>query len=336
MGLLEFTDRGIYCPAADVYLDPWNPVKKALITHGHSDHAHWGHDHYLCSTTSAPIVRHRLQLTDKVQPVNYGEPVKINGVSFSFHPAGHIPGSAQIRVEHRGEVWVFSGDYKVEADGISEPFEVVPCHTFITESTFGLPVYQWPRQQNVFNDINQWWRQNRTEGRTSVLAAYTLGKSQRLLKNIDGSIGPIYVHGAVDAMNRVVREAGIDLPDAQYLTAGISKKELAAALVFCPPSAIGSPWMDRFPEYSLGVASGWMALRGTRRRRGADRGFVLSDHADWPGLNQVIEATGASRVYVTHGYTDLFAAWLNDKGIEAYEAKTDYEGERVEGSTAEE
>jgi putative mRNA 3-end processing factor len=260
----------------------------------------------------------------------------MRGVTFSFHPAGHIPGSAQIRVEHGGEVWVFSGDYKVEADGISEPFEPIRCHTFITESTFGLPVYQWPSQQEIFADINQWWQQNRAEGRVSVLAAYTLGKSQRLLKNIDTSMGPVYVHGAVDAMNRVVKEAGVNLPEALYLSANISKKALAGALVICPPSAIGSPWMARFPDYSLGVASGWMALRGTRRRRGADRGFVLSDHADWPGLNQVIGATGAQRVYVTHGYTDWFAAWLNEKGIEAYEVKTGYEGERVEGAAVEE
>lgn len=329
MSLLEFTERGIYCARADVYLDPWKPVKRAIITHGHSDHARWGHEHYLCATPSKHIIMHRLRL-QQVQTLDYGEVLNINGVSFSFHPAGHIPGSAQVRVAHGGEVWVFTGDFKLQTDGISEPFEPVRCHAFITESTFGLPIYKWAPQQEVFDQINEWWRKNQSEGRVSLLSGYALGKSQRLLKNVDASIGNIFTHGAINVMNEVMRQGGLDLPPAPRITGEMTKKDFEGALVICPPSAVGSPWVRKFLPYSLGVASGWMALRGTRRRRNADRGFVLSDHADWDELNTAVRETGASKVFVTHGYTDVFSRWLADRGLEAAPVKTEYEGELAE------
>jgi putative mRNA 3-end processing factor len=332
--LLQFTDKGIYCPQADVYLDPWKPVKKALISHGHSDHAYSGHQQYLCSTIAKPVIKHRLYLADNIQSVDYGERININAVNFSFHPAGHIPGSAQIRVEYRGEVWVFSGDYKLQYDGISDPYEPQKCHVFITESTFGLPIYKWKPQHEVFDDINQWWLKNRTEGKTSVITGYTLGKAQRILTNVDQSIGKIFTHGAVDTINQVLRQQGIDLPQAPRVSDQLSKEDLKGALIICPPSAVGSPWVRRFLPYSLGVASGWMRLRGTRRRRGADRGFVLSDHVDWTDLNIAIKETGAQKVFVTHGYTELFSQWLNTTGIEAHEVKTKFEGELGEMAEA--
>jgi putative mRNA 3-end processing factor len=338
MPLLEFTERGIYCAAAEVYLDPWKPVKKALISHGHSDHAYFGHEQYLCTAEAAPVIKHRLQLANNLQTVQYGEEISINGVKFSFHPAGHIIGSAQIRVEHGGEVWVFSGDYKLQPDGISEVFEPVRCHTFITESTFGLPIYAWKDQTDVFNEVNAWWRKNQTEGRVSVIAGYTLGKSQRILQNIDPSIGNIFVHGAVDAINQVIRRQGIPLNATKRVTKETTKKDYEGALVICPPSAVGSPWIRRFDPFSLAIASGWMMLRGTRRRRGADRGFVISDHADWRDLNTAIKATGAERVFVTHGYTEIFSRWLVDNGIESQPVQTRFEGELgevVEGVAAE-
>ncbi|MFZ6014521.1 MAG: ligase-associated DNA damage response exonuclease, partial [Bacteroidota bacterium] len=247
--------------------------------------------------------------------------------------------SAQIRVEHQGEVWVFSGDYKLQSDGLSTPFEPVPCHVFITESTFGLPVYKWKPQQEVFDDINAWWRKNKDEGKTSVIAGYTLGKSQRILKNIDPSIGKVFAHGAVHVINEVLRAQGLLFPEAARITSDTPKNDLTGSLVICPPSAVGSPWMKRFFPYSLGVASGWMKLRGTRRRRGADRGFVLSDHADWTELNTAIHETGAQKVYVTHGYAEIFSQWLNGRGIEAHEVKTQFEGElgeMAESTTIEE
>jgi putative mRNA 3-end processing factor len=332
--LLQFTDKGIYCEQANVFIDPWKPVDKAIISHGHSDHAYAGHKHYLCTTAAMPIIKYRLFLQDNIQTLDYGQPLTINGVNFSFHPAGHIPGSAQVRVEHKGEVWVFSGDYKLQQDGISTPFEPVRCQVFITESTFGLPVYKWKPQQEVFDDINAWWRKNQAQGKASVIAGYTLGKAQRILKNVDASIGKIFTHGAVDAVTEVLRKQGIDLPDAARVSDGISKEDLQSALIISPPSAVGSSWMRRFFPYSLGVASGWMKLRGTRRRRGADRGFVLSDHADWNDLNLAIKETGAEKVFVTHGYTEIFTQWLNSKGIEAKEVRTRFEGELGEMAEA--
>ncbi|MBT1708650.1 ligase-associated DNA damage response exonuclease [Fulvivirgaceae bacterium PWU5] len=330
MPLLEFTDRGIYCPPAGVYLDPWKPVDRALITHGHADHARPGHTHYLCTESAAPVIRYRLRLENNLQTVRYGEPVVINGVHFTFHPAGHIPGSAQIRVEHQGEVWVFTGDYKLENDGVSEPFELVRCHTFITESTFGLPVYRWKPQQTIMDDINGWWRQNRAEGKVSVIAGYTLGKSQRIIKNIDTTIGNVFLHGSVDNILDIFRAQGMVLPKTQRVTTQHKKQDFEGSLVICPPSAVGSPWIRRFLPYSLGIASGWMSLRGARRRRGADRGFALSDHADWESLNTTVRETGAERVYVTHGYTEIYTQWLREQGLEAHAVKTHYEGELSE------
>lgn len=334
MDLLQFTDRGIYCQQAGVYLDPWKPVDKAIISHGHADHAYLGHKQYLSTSAAMPVIKHRLFLQNNIQTLEYGELLNINGVRFSFHPAGHIPGSAQIRVEYQGEVWVFSGDYKLEIDNISTPFEPIKCHVFITESTFGLPIYKWKPQREVFDEINFWWKKNREEGKTSVIAGYTLGKAQRVLKNVDASIGKIFTHGAVDAVNQVLRKQGLRLPEAPRVTNEVNKVDIRGSLVICPPSAVGSSWMRRFLPYSLGVTSGWMKLRGTRRRRGADRGFVLSDHGDWNDLNTAVRETGAQRVFVTHGYTEIFTQWLNTQGFEAKEVKTKFEGELGEMAEA--
>ncbi|MCO6476025.1 MAG: ligase-associated DNA damage response exonuclease, partial [Phaeodactylibacter sp.] len=309
MALLEFTDKGIYCPPADVYIDPWKPVERALITHGHADHSRWGHRHYLCTESAKPVIRYRLGDV-QIQTIGYGEQISHNGVRFSFHPAGHILGSAQIRVEHQGEVWVVSGDYKLEDDGLSEPFEPVPCHTFITESTFGLPVYRWKKQEEILAEINNWWRKNKAERKVSLLTAYALGKAQRLMRGLDESIGPIFTHGAIENTNRVMRRQGVRLPKAKRVSGKFKKEDYIGGMVIAPPSAINAPWMRKFSPVSIGIASGWMALRGARRRRAADRGFVLSDHADWDGLNEAITATGAERVFVTHGYTHIFTRWL--------------------------
>jgi putative mRNA 3-end processing factor len=330
MPLLEFNDCGIYCRRADVYLDPWKPVHRALITHGHSDHARWGHQKYLCTEAAEPVIRHRLQLTDQLQTVKYGQGVMINGVEFSFYPAGHIPGSAQIKVEHNGEVWVFSGDYKLQHDGLSEAFEPVRCHVFISESTFGLPIYKWKPSSEVFNEINQWWKKNQQDGKVSVIAGYSLGKAQRILQNVDSSLAKIFVHGAVDNITTILRSQKITLPETIRVIPEMKRKDFDGALVICPPSAVGSPWLRRFDPFSLGIASGWMNLRGARRRRGADRGFILSDHADWYDLNDAVRETGASRVYITHGYSEIFARWLSEKGLEAAVVKTQYEGELSE------
>jgi putative mRNA 3-end processing factor len=329
MAMVEFRKEGIYVPIADVFIDPWQRVSKALITHGHSDHARYGHKHYLCTAESKPILRHRLGDV-RIETVSYGDEISINGVKFSFHPAGHIVGSAQIRIEYRGEVWVVSGDYKVEDDGISGTFQPIKCHTFITECTFGLPIYSWLPQQEVLGQVNNWWASNSAAKVTSLITAYSLGKSQRVLAGLDSSIGPIFTHGAVHNMNNVLAASGLVLPPSRHLNDQVSKVELEGAIVIAPGGATNSEWMRRFRSVSIANASGWMQLRGARRRGGAERGFVLSDHADWQGLNQAIRSTGASRIYATHGYTEIFQKWLSEEGYDAHIVKTKFEGEQSE------
>ena len=326
--LLTFTDRGIFCPIGDFYIDPWRPVNRALITHGHSDHARMGHAAYLATHQALPVMRHRLgQIT--ADGIAFAEQRDINGVTVSFHPAGHVPGSAQIRVEHAGEVWVVSGDYKVEFDGLSEPFEAVKCHTFISECTFGLPVFHWRPQSKIMADIAAWWAGNAAAGITSILGAYSFGKAQRLMSALP-AIGPILTHGAVEETTAILRAQGYVLPDTTRATADVTAKTHPGALIIAPPSALGSAWANRFAPTSEAFASGWMALRGIRRRRSLGTGFAISDHADWPGLNQAIRATGASRIFVTHGYTAPFRRWLADEGYDAGIVATDYTGDDAE------
>lgn len=326
--LLQFNKNGIYCEQADVYIDPWRKVDKAIITHGHSDHARSGSKSYICSQQSVPILKHRLGSKIHVGGVDFGKTFSVNGVKFSLHPAGHIIGSAQVRVEYKGEIWVASGDYKTQDDGISNAFTPVKCHGFITESTFGLPIYNWKPLAETIQDINEWWSQCKDDNRPAIITAYSLGKAQSLLHNIDRSIGPIYGHGAINKMNIVLNEAG--LFDVQTLDVDPEKKDYGGCLIVTPGSGLNSKWADNFKSASTASASGWMALRGARRRRSVDRGFVLSDHADWEGLNSAIKATGARKVIVTHGYQELFSKWLNTQGYEALTQKTQYEGEVLE------
>ena len=328
--LLSFTDRGIYCAEGDFYIDPWRPVDRALITHGHSDHARWGHGSYLCTHQALPVIRHRLGAIT-AEAIAYGETRQIGGVQVSFHPAGHVPGSAQIRVARGGEVWVVSGDYKVEDDGLSEAFVPVPCHTFISECTFGLPLFRWQPQAVISAQLAAWWQANAAEGRSSILAAYGLGKAQRLMTMLPDA-GPILTHGAVEETTRILRDQGYPLPPTTRITAEIDAKSHPGALIIAPPSALGTSWVRRFGPASEAFASGWMALRGIRRRRGLGTGFVISDHADWPGLNAAIQATGAQRVFVTHGYTTPFRRWLEEQGYEAGIVQTEFGGDEADAS----
>ena len=320
--LLEFTDKGIYCSAAKVYLDPWKPVDKAIISHGHADHSRWGHKSYITHHRNVPIISHRLG-DISVSGKEWGETFVINNVKFSLHPAGHIIGSSQIRVEHRDEVWVFTGDYKTEDDGISTPYEMVRCNTFITECTFGLPAFKWVPQKEVFEDINGWWAENRSEKKTSVLFGYSLGKAQRLLKYLDTDIGKIYTHGAIENMTEVLRPL-VDFPETTRITRETKKEELLGNIVLAPPSAHGSPWIRKMVPYVTASASGWMTFRGARRRRAIDKGFVLSDHCDWDGLLQSIKATGTEKVICTHGYSDIFSRYLREQGYDARTEETQY------------
>jgi putative mRNA 3-end processing factor len=324
MDLIAATDCGLYCAAGDFYIDPWRPVSRALITHGHSDHARFGSELYVCQQATAAILRKRLGEGIAIETVRYGEVLARNGVSVSFHPAGHVLGSAQIRVEYSGEVWVASGDYKLQADGVSTPFEPVRCDTFITESTFGLPIYRWRPQAEVMAEIDDWRRENAAAGRASVIYAYSLGKAQRILANVDSTLGPIYCHGAVEAINGLHRAAGVKLPPTRSVPDAREKNAYAGALVVAPPSAAGSVWLKRFGEYSDALCSGWMQVRGNRRRRGLDRGFVVSDHADWPDLLRAIAATGATRVLATHGFVAPLSRYLQEQGLAAHPLQTAY------------
>lgn len=323
--------EGLYCPAGDFYIDPWRPVDRAVITHAHADHARAGHGHYLAQADGAGVLRARLGDGIALQTLAYGEAVVHHGVRLSLHPAGHVLGSAQVRLEHGGRVWVASGDYKLEADGTCAPFEPVPCDTFITESTFGLPIYRWPAQPVLFAEIDDWWRANAAQGRASVLLCYAFGKAQRILHGVDAGIGPIVVHGALEPLNAAYRAAGVRLPPTLRVTdARVDAALLGRALVLAPPSAHGTPWMRRFGAFTDAFASGWMQLRGTRRRRGVDRGFVMSDHADWPGLQQAIAATGAEHVRVTHGSVAVMVRWLQESGLDAQGFRTAY-GDEEDG-----
>jgi putative mRNA 3-end processing factor len=330
MPLLALTDRGLYCEAGDFYIDPWEPVDRAVVTHAHGDHASWGSRAYLTSETGLAVLRARLQPDATIRGVPYREPISLNGVTVSLHPAGHILGSAQVRIVHRGEVWVVSGDYKTDPDPTCTPFEPVRCHTFVTESTFGLPIYRWAPQAEVFDEINRWWRGNAAAGKTSLLFGYTLGKAQRLIAGLDPGIGPILTHGAVERMTRAYRETGVPLPPTTYAGTVTQKRRADAkgAIVIAPPHASGSPWLRRFAPYSTGFASGWMLVRGARRRRSLDRGFALSDHVDWPSLLAAVEGSGAGEVWVTHGFTGPVVRWLTERGIDARAVQTRFEGER--------
>ena len=323
--------EGLYCPPGDFYIDPWRSVPRAVITHAHADHARGGHGHYLASEPARGVMLARLGAIS-LQTVGYGERVMHNGVSVSLHPAGHVLGSAQVRIEYRGEVWVASGDYKVAPDPTCAAFEAVRCHTFITESTFGLPIYRWQDDAAVFVQINRWWRDNAAAGRASVLMAYSFGKAQRILAGIDASIGPVVVHSAIEPLNRAYREAGVPLPATQLISEVTQRESLRGALVLCPPGAAAGTWLRNFGDYSDAFASGWMQLRGARRRAGHDRGFALSDHADWPGLMQAIEATGASRVIVTHGSVPVMVRHLASRGLQAGAFETRYGEEATEAA----
>ncbi len=326
--LLSPDAAGLACPEGGFHVDPWRPVPRAVITHAHADHARGGSDAYLCTPGTAAMLRQRLG-TVQVQEAGWGEPVALGAVTVSFHPAGHVPGSAQLRVARAGEVWVVSGDYKTAPDGLSEAFEPVACDTFVSECTFGLPVFRWPDQGAELARIRDWWAGCAAAGVVPVLGAYSLGKAQRLIAGLAGA-GPIAAHPAVEGASAALRAAGYPVPD----TLPAAPPLPPGALVIAPPAALAGGWAGRFGPASTAFASGWMAIRGLRRRRGAERGFVLSDHADWPGLNAAIRATGAARVLLTHGTTAAFARYLAEGGLEAGALATAYAGESLDEAGA--
>ncbi len=318
MNLLQMTPKGIYCQIADVYLDPHSKVHRAILSHGHGDHIRHGCKFYLCTESALPVIKFRLYNTESVfQGVKYGETININGVNFSFHPAGHIIGSAQIRVEYRGEVWLYTGDFKIEDDGLAETFEPVRSHHLIMETTFGLPIFKWKKQESVYREINQWWANNKKNGVTSVISAYALGKAQRLIHGLDTSIGPVICHASVQNIHQIIRSQGIYLPPTHSANKSTDRKLLNGALVIAPPPICEGSWLNRFSPFEVASVSGWMTLQERRIKGKHHRTFVLSDHADWDGLNEIVTLSGAENIYTTHGYVDQFAQHLNRRGYPA-------------------
>jgi len=329
--LVKFTKKGIYCIPGKFYLDPWYPVEYAIISHGHADHARWGNKHYLCHNQSKAILQHRIGADISIESLPYNEYKVINGVKVSFHPAGHILGSAQIRLEYKGYIVVFSGDYKTQPDFITTPFEPVKCHEFITESTFGLPIYKWKSEEELQKELQDWIVQNQQNNRTSVFLGYSLGKAQRIMKLVE-NVEEIYVHSAIHNLNKAIENSGITIPTTKLLTADFKKTEIQNKIVILPPALLGSKMIKKIPNAATAICSGWMQIRGNRRWKGVDAGFAVSDHADWNGLLSAVKATEAEKVYVTHGSQAVFSKYLNEIGIEAHELKTEFGEDEIETS----
>lgn len=311
--LIQYTPAGLYCPVADVYIDPQKPVTRALITHGHTDHAISGHRYYLCTKLTEAVIKLRLGSFIQTQVTDFGSPIYINGVRFSFHPAGHIPGSAQIRIEYKGEVIVITGDYKTEPDRVSGNYELIKCNTFITETTFALPIYQWRPQAYIMNEILDWHRYNQSFGKTSILLAYALGKSQRLIQNIPTDI-PVYTHTTVEETNKVLRDAGLPLRKTIQINSRVSRKDIQKGIVLAPSSILNTPLMRALDYPTTAYVSGWMMLNRFRKQQSAHAGFTLSDHVDWNALNHVVKECKAENIWLMHGYTTIYGAYLKDLG----------------------
>ena len=333
--LLENTELGLYCPAGDFYIDPRRPVQRAVVTHAHTDHARWGCRHYLSARPGEHLLRMRMNNDAEFQFLDYGQAINIDGVDISFHPAGHILGSAQVRLEYRGQVAVVTGDYKLGHDPTCESWQPIRCDLLVTESTFGLPVYRWEPEPVICAAINDWWRESRDDGKCCVVYGYAVGKSQRLIASLDPSIGPIYTHGAVEKGTQAYRQSGVELPETTYVGSVGPKHDWRGAMVVAVPSAHNTPWMRKFGRVSTAMASGWMAIRGARRRRSVDRGFVMSDHVDWPSLLTAVRECDPSTVWVTHGYSAVVARYLQECGRNAMvlDSRSRAEGEEDEADT---
>lgn len=338
--MLRATADGLFCPAGLFHIDPAGPVDLAIVTHAHADHARPGSSRYVCALPGLPALRRRIGPDVAIDGWNYGDRHRIGDVEVSLHPAGHVAGAAQVRVHDGRETWVVSGDYRRQPDPTCTPFEIVPCDTFVSEATFALPIYRWPPVADVIADLRHWIGGNRAAGRPTILYAYSLGKAQRVLALLagDGLAGPpsqsalqrpaeggptytmdepVLVHGAVANMVDAYRDAGITLPAVEAVRDETKGAKTRGRVIIAPPSAINTPWLKRFPNAATAMLSGWMRVRGARRWKGLDRGFVLSDHADWPALLDTIDATGARRVLSTHGYADVLARTCVERGLEA-------------------
>lgn len=324
--LLTWTPAGLFCPPGEFFIDPHRPVDRAIVTHAHADHARTGSRRYLTSVEGERVLRRRVGPRAEIDTLPFGQELTLGSVRVSLHPAGHILGSSQIRLECQGDVWVVSGDYKVTPDRTCTPFEPVRCRVFITEATFAQPGFHWEDQSNTFEQINHWWRTNQRNGTTSILYAYSLGKAQRVLAGVNPRLGPLYTHPSVHDINQDYRQSGIAIPEAPSTRDVQPPFHWGESLIVAPPSAVQSSWSRQFRTQQTAFASGWMQIPGMAERRGVDRGFVLSDHADWSQLLWAIEETQAERVYVTHGDEATLIRALAERGTFALPLATALDG----------
>jgi putative mRNA 3-end processing factor len=316
--LVVASGAGLHCPPGGFHVDPAGPVPRAVVTHAHGDHARAGSAEYICAELSVPLLRRRLGETVPITGVPYGDRLRLGDTEVSFHPAGHVLGSAQVRIESGGSVWVVTGDYKRQPDPTCAPFEPLRADGLVTEATFALPIYRWPEPEAVARDILAWWDAARTRGRAAVLVCYALGKAQRVLALLSALTDRrVFVHGAIEPLVALFRRAGVTMLPTERVAETTRGTSFAGELVLAPELAIGTPWMRRFGSHETGFASGWMRVRGNRRRRSFDRGFELSDHADWPALLATIRDSGARRVLTTHGYAEPLARYLRESGLDA-------------------
>lgn len=311
--LLNLNENGLFCEQANVYIDPIRKVKNAILTHAHSDHARSGMENYLAHKTNNQVLKSRIGANISLQLLDYNEIIDINGVKISLHPAGHIPGSSQIRLSYKSEIWVVAGDYKLNDDQLSTKFETVSCTHFISESTFGLPIFNWKPEKEVFHELNEYWFNCSQNQEILVVAAYSLGKAQRIIKNLNRDIGTIYCHSAICEMNLALESQGLTFGNWTRLDLNKIKELPKNSVIVCPPNAIGA-LRDKNIQYLNYVScSGWMALRGTKNWGNFDAGFVLSDHADWNELETACLNTGAENIFVTHGYVEVFSRFMQEK-----------------------
>ncbi len=317
--MIRFTRRGIFCERGGIHIDPVAPVPEAVITHAHADHARRGMETYIAHHHTIPLLRLRLGMNIRTCGLEYGEVIERNGVRISLHPAGHVAGSAQVRLEYDDQVSVISGDYKLEDDGVSVPYRPVPCDTFVTESTFGLPVYRWRPQSEILSEIHSWWKDNQRDGRASVVYCYALGKAQRILRHLDGSQGPILAGESIIRTTGALAHLGYPLPIPRLLDHRLTIAMIRQSIILLPPSALSGSLLRLISPFSARYVSGWMATGKGPGARGALAGFALSDHADWDGLCRAVVASGARKVFVTHGFASSFARWLREHGVGAEE-----------------
>lgn len=317
--LVAWTEKGLYCASGDFYIDPHRSVETAVITHAHSDHARRGSKHYICSMSSVELLKCRLGQKISVQGVPFQQQVQLGEVRVSLHPAGHILGSAQVRIEYDGVVWVVSGDYKRESDPSCERFEVVPCDTFITEATFGTPKYVWDKNTSHGLEIIKWWKKNAAEGINSLLFGYSLGKAQRILAELFSLVDrPVLIDDSIAKLTECYRKEGYKLAPTLELSHLCVGRSLNGELLLAPPSILSTEWTRPLSEFKTAFASGWMQSSSYAHGTAYDHGFVISDHADWDDLNLTIDQTGATKIFVLHRGKGALVRHLRKRNKDAH------------------